>query len=122
MMNYKAYIGHVEFDDEAEIFHGEVINTRDVITFQGKTVAQLKKAFRDSVDDYLAFCKERNEEPDKPFSGKFNLRLDPELHKQVYVAARENKVSLNEWVSDAIKHRIQDVSGSYDCGRGNIKK
>jgi predicted HicB family RNase H-like nuclease len=68
-MEYKGYIGQVAFDDEASIFHGKVINTRDVITFQGKSVAELKKAFRDSVDDYLAFCSERGEEPDKPFSG-----------------------------------------------------
>lgn len=96
MLMYKGYMGHVEFDDEADIFHGEVINTRDVITFQGKTVAEIKKAFRESVDGYLAFCKKRDEEPEKPFSGKFNLRLDPELHKQVYIAAKQHHMSLNQ--------------------------
>jgi len=108
MLIYKGYMGHVEFDDEADIFHGEVINTRDVITFQGKTVVEIKKAFRESVDDYLAFCKERKEEPEKPFSGKFNLRLDPDLHRQVYVAARQDKMSLNQWIAEAIKHHIQE--------------
>ena len=58
MLIYKGYIGHVEFDDEADIFHGEVINTRDVITFQGATVAEIKKAFHESVNDYLAFCND----------------------------------------------------------------
>src|SRR5262245_26621697 len=104
MLRYKGYIGHVEFDEEAEIFHGEVINTRDVITFQGSTVKELKKAFRDSVDDYLAFCEERNEEPERPFSGKFNIRLDPELHRKAYVAAKALGMSLNAWVTEAIKH------------------
>ena len=85
MLVYKNYVGHVEFDDEAEIFHGEVINTRDVITFQGKTVKELKKAFIDSVEDYLKFCASLNEEPEKPFSGKFNLRIDPETHQEAYV-------------------------------------
>lgn len=108
MLIYKGYMGHVEFDDEADIFHGEVINTRDVITFQGKTVAEIKKAFRESVDDYLDFCKERNEEPEKPFSGKFNLRLDPELHRQVYIAARQHKMSLNQWITEALKHHVQE--------------
>lgn len=108
MLIYKGYIGHVEFDDEADIFHGEVINTRDVITFQGRTVAELKKAFHDSINDYLDFCKERNEEPEKPFSGKFNLRIDPELHRQVYIIARQNKVSLNQWIAEAIRHHIQE--------------
>lgn len=108
MLIYKGYIGHVEFDDEADIFHGEVINTRDVITFQGGTVAELKKAFHDSINDYLDFCKERNEEPEKPFSGKFNLRIDPELHRQVYITARQHKVSLNQWIAEAIRHHIQE--------------
>lgn len=105
---YKSYIGHVEFDSEAEIFHGEVINTRDVITFQGKTVVEIKKSFRESIDDYLEFCSERGEQPDKPFSGKFNLRIEPELHRKVYIAAKSHNVSLNQWIADAIKHHIQE--------------
>ncbi len=66
MMEYKGYLAHVEFDNEAAIFHGEVRNTRDVITFQGQSVEELKKAFEDSVEDYLAFCAERGEAPDQP--------------------------------------------------------
>src|SRR3989338_7806821 len=98
MFKYKDYIGHVIFDEEAEIFHGDVINTRDVITFQGNSVAELKKAFVDSVEDYLAFCKKRGEPAEKPFSGKFNLRLEPELHRQASIAARRAHMSLNSWV------------------------
>jgi len=60
VLKYKGYTGYVEFDDEAGIFHGEVLDLRDVITFQGKTVEEIKKAFRESIDDYLEFCKERN--------------------------------------------------------------
>jgi predicted HicB family RNase H-like nuclease len=83
MMEYKGYIGKVDFDDEAGIFHGEVVNIRDVVTFQGQSVAELKKAFHESVDDYLAFCSERGEAPDRPFSGQFVTRISPELHRQV---------------------------------------
>ena len=101
-MEHKGYIGNVEFDDEANIFHGEVINLRDVVTFQGSTVAQLRKAFRDSVDDYLEFCVERGESPEKPYSGKFMLRIEPELHKAVAVHAKKNRKSLNAWVHDAL--------------------
>ena len=61
MLEYKGYTGHVEFDDEAGLFHGEVLDTRDVITFQGISVEQLEQAFRESIDDYLEFCAERNE-------------------------------------------------------------
>ena len=70
MMQYKSYTGKVEFDDEADIFHGEVIGLRDVITFQGRTADEVKASFRESVDDYLAFCTKRGEEPTKPFTDK----------------------------------------------------
>lgn len=66
LMHYNGYEALVEFDEDADIFHGEVINTRDVITFQGSSAAELKKAFADSVIDYLAFCAERGEERQKP--------------------------------------------------------
>jgi predicted HicB family RNase H-like nuclease len=91
MMEYKGYLGHAEFDDEANIFHGEGINIRDVITFQGKSVDELRQAFEDSVEDYLAFCAERGEEPEQPFSGRFTIRLSPEQHRQVIMAAEEGK-------------------------------
>jgi predicted HicB family RNase H-like nuclease len=65
-MQYKSYLARIEFDDDTDIFHGEVINTRDVITFQGRSAHELKKAFKDSVKDYFAFCAERGEAPDKP--------------------------------------------------------
>lgn len=61
MLKYKGYTGHVEYDDEASLFHGEVLDTKDVITFQGRHVDEIEKAFRDSIDDYLEFCKSRNE-------------------------------------------------------------
>ena len=109
MTEYKGYIAKVELDDEAGIFHGEVINTRDVITFQGESVPELTKAFHDSVDDYLAFCAERGEEPDKPFSGKFVTRISPELHRQVNLAASLSGKSLNSWVSDQLRTVVAPV-------------
>jgi len=71
MMEYKGYFAKVEFDDDATIFQGQVINLRDLITFEGETVNELKEAFHDSVDDYLTFCAERGEEPEKPYSLEF---------------------------------------------------
>ena len=106
MMEYKGYLGKVEFDDEAGTFHGEVVNTRDVITFQGETVRKLTKAFRDSVDDYLAFCTERREEPDKPFSGQFVTRIPPELHRQASLAAAQAGKSLNAWVAEQLQGAV----------------
>lgn len=104
MLNYRGYSGHVEFDDEAGLFHGEVIDLRDVITFQGTSVEELEKAFRDSVDDYLEFCEERGEDPDKPFSGRLMLRLSPNLHREVYTRARQEGKSLNQWITEKLEH------------------
>ena len=109
MMQYKGYIGRVEFDDKADIFHGEVIGLRDVITFQGKTVKEVRQAFRDSVDDYLEFCSKRSEEPEKPFTGKLMLRLPPDLHRRVYVAAKQAGTSLNAWITQTLVHETEDV-------------
>ena len=71
MMTYKGYHGTVTFDEDAETFHGEVTDLRDVVTFQGRSVDELKAAFHESIDDYLEFCAERGEEPDRPYSGNF---------------------------------------------------
>lgn len=103
MLNYKGYTGHIEFDDEAGLFHGEVIDTRDVVTYQGRSVEEIVSAFRDSVDDYLDFCQERGEKPDKPFSGKFVLRMNPELHHSIYIKAIKAGKSLNKWVNDTLQ-------------------
>ena len=103
MMEYKGYVGKIEFDDDADIFHGEVIGIRDVVTFQGKSVRDLKEAFRESIDDYLRFCKKRGEEPDKPFTGKFVVRLTPEQHRKVYLASKINGKSLNNWISEILE-------------------
>jgi predicted HicB family RNase H-like nuclease len=117
MMTYKGYVGRVEYDDGAELFHGEVINTRDVITFQGATVAALKKALRDSIEDYLAFCAERGEEPEKPFSGKFVIRAGADLHRRVSVAATRSGKSLNAWVTEQLERGVQQVDASATAKR-----
>lgn len=101
-MKYKGYEAVVKFDDEAEIFHGEVIDTKDVITFQGREVSELKKAFKESVEDYLAFCKKRGEKPEKPFSGNLVIRIDPLLHKNLAMAAKKNKISLNAFIQNRL--------------------
>lgn len=102
-MEYKGYTGKVEFDDEAGLFHGEVVDMRDVITFQGRSVEELEKAFRDSVDDYLAFCEQRGEPPDKPFSGRLMVRLSADLHRKLYVEAEKSGKSLNRVITDKLR-------------------
>jgi predicted HicB family RNase H-like nuclease len=106
MLNHKGYVGVINFDDEANIFHGEVINTRDVITFQGTCVEDIRSAFVDSVEDYLEFCAERGEAPEKPFTGKLVLRMDPKTHEQVYIQAKQAGISLNEWINQTIRQEL----------------
>lgn len=102
-MEYKGYIARIEYDDDAQIFHGQILNLRDVITFQGRSVTELRKALRGSVEDYVAFCAARDEEPEKPFSGKVLLRLTPELHRAAVVAATQRRRSLNAWAREVIE-------------------
>lgn len=102
MLNYKGYSGKAEFDDMSGVFHGEVIDLNDVITFQGSTVQELVTAFRESVDDYLDFCEERGEEPERPFSGKLLLRMTPSIHKKVYIDAKRAGKSINEFILEKL--------------------
>lgn len=103
MMEHRGYVGTASFDDAADLFHGEVLNLRDVITFQGRSVEELRRAFRESVDDYLAFCAERGEAPEKPFSGRFNLRIRPDLHARAAARAKNEGLSLNAFVERALE-------------------
>ena len=108
MMEYKGYIGKVEMDDEAAILYGEVINIRDVITFEGTSVDEVQKAFHESIDDYLAFCAERGENPEKPFSGRFVVRLPVELHRKAYIQAKLADKSLNGWVTEVLQTALRE--------------
>ena len=109
-MNYKGYAGKAEYDDEAEIFYGEVIGLRDVVTFKGTSVRELHKSFKESIDEYLAFCKRMNKAPDVPASGRLILRLPPELHSHAAVTAKFEGRSLNAWVADAVREKLRAKS------------
>jgi predicted HicB family RNase H-like nuclease len=107
-MKYKGYESAVIFDEEAAIFHGEVVNTRDVITFQGTSVDELRQAFEESVDDYLEFCKERGEEPEKPFSGNLVIRINPALHRELSIEAKKVGKSLNNLIEQTLSKAVDD--------------
>lgn len=102
MLKYKGYVGHVIYDGEAKVFHGELLGMRAVVTFQGTSVEEIESAFHDSVDDYLEWCEERGQTPEKPFSGRFNLRIDPQLHAQLTLAAQAHGISLNNYIQTAL--------------------
>jgi predicted HicB family RNase H-like nuclease len=105
-MNYKGYEAVVEYDDEDKLFVGKVINTRDVIAFDGLSVDELEASFHAAVDDYLQDCAYLGKDPDKPFSGRFNLRIPPELHRQVVIRAEQEGVSLNAFVEKMLAQTV----------------
>lgn len=106
MIEYKGYLATFEFDPEIESFHGRVVNTRDTISFYGKSVAELKRELACSVESYLAHCAERGKEPEKPFSGSFLVRGSPELHRGVALEAARAGKSMNQWVVEVLGRTV----------------
>ena len=102
-MTHNGYMATIELDEDAGLFHGEVINTQDVLTFQGRTLDELKAAFADTIADYIEWCGERGKEPDRPFSGNFTVRISPELHRRIATAAARNGESVNAFVAEALE-------------------
>ena len=105
-MHYRDYIGSVEFSEEDQVFHGKLIGIRDSVTFEGDCVASLTTDFHNSVDEYLEFCERKGKQPEKPFKGSFNVRIQPELHRKAALAATDKGLSLNAFVEDAIRHCV----------------
>lgn len=104
VLEYKGYHGVIDdFDAERGVFHGRVIDIRDVIEFQASGGRELVVAFQESIDDYLQWAEEDGFEPEKPFSGQFTLRLQPELHRRVTVAAAAEGKSLNQWLTEVVE-------------------
>lgn len=102
MMKYKGYIGKVEYDSDAKLFHGEVIGLKDTITFQGTSPEELEREFKKSIDVYLDWCKELGEKPEKTFSGKLHVRMDPDLHAYLSLEAERRGISLNELINEKL--------------------
>lgn len=106
-MSYKGYEGVAELDDEAGVFHGQVIGIRDVVTFRGGSVEELRQSFRDSIDAYLTFCAKRGEDPDKPFSGRLLVRMPSDLHREISITAQRGGQSINKWIVDQLSILIR---------------
>lgn len=101
-MKYKGYVGKVIYDDEARLFHGDVMGVRAVITFQGTNVAEIEQAFKDSIDTYIDWCEKRKVEPEKPFSGNLHIRLSSKDHEQLAQEAAERDMSLNSFIVEKL--------------------
>ena len=106
MLKYKDFYGSVEYSAADECFFGKIIGTTDLVTFEGNSVANLKKAFAEAVEDYLVLCKEADKEPQKSYKGSFNIRIPPELHKTAAAIANREGISLNAFVEKAIFNEV----------------
>ena len=105
-LEHRGYLATIELDDDEDCFHGRVINSRDVINFYGATPSELRAEFEKSVNEYLAFCAERGVEPEKPYSGKFVVRVAPDLHRALAARAASEQKSLNKLVRERLEGAI----------------
>ena len=105
-MEYKGFVAKIEYSERDGCIVGHVAGIRDVIGFHGESVAELRAAFEEAVDDYLATCKNLERAPNKPYSGQFRLRLAPGLHARAAMLAEARGKSLNAWVSEVIEKSI----------------
>lgn len=109
MLSYKGYIGSVDFDDNADTFFGTVINSTAIISFRGSNVTDLRTSFHDCVDAYLDACAENGTPPEKPFNGKFSVRVSPELHRRLAIKAAMSHKSMNSYIEDLIETECADI-------------
>ncbi len=105
-MKYKEYEAIIEYDEEDRLFVGRVINTKDIIVFDGLSVDELEQSFHTIIDEYLADCKALNKTPEKPFSGRFNLRISSDLHRKIALEASKQGVSLNTFIEKTLQQAV----------------
>jgi predicted HicB family RNase H-like nuclease len=106
ILEYKRYIAQLNFDLEDGIIIGKVTNTKDIISFHASNLPDIKQAFKDIIDTYLKACEEESIEASKPYSGKFNLRITPDLHRELSIEAAQEGVSLNDLTEQLLKSSL----------------
>lgn len=101
-MQYKGYAARIEYSDEDGCLVGHIAGIKDIVGFHGESVAEMRVAFEEAVDDYLDVCAETGKRPDRPYSGRIMLRVPPELHAQVARQAELHGMSLNQWATERL--------------------
>ena len=110
ILEYKNYIGSIEFSNEDMLFYGKVLGIKSLVSYEGKSASELVKNFHNSVDDYLQICEESNKKPEIAYKGSFNVRISPAIHKMASIYAIKNKISLNEFVEKSIEKNLAIVN------------
>jgi predicted HicB family RNase H-like nuclease len=106
MMRYKGYLGCSKINEKEGLIFGEVVGLRDVITYQGRTVKEARRAFRESIDLYLRTCSEEGIDPDRRFSGKLLIRTTPIVHRALAAHAKSHGVSINAFAEKVLTRAI----------------
>ncbi|MYB57137.1 MAG: type II toxin-antitoxin system HicB family antitoxin [Gemmatimonadetes bacterium] len=106
-MTHKGYAARIEYSDEDRCFIGHIAGINDIVGFHGDSVAQLRTAFEEAVEDYLETCEKLNRSPQKPYSGNLMLRLPPEVHAAIATAAEVSGKSINQWTTDTLADILQ---------------
>ena len=107
-LNYQDYTATITYSAEDEVFFGKVIGLNDLILFEGTSVAELKQAFAEAIEDYLETCKNLGKAPDKAYKGSFNVRVPANLHKRAALVASQHHVTLNDFVKTALAYAIEN--------------
>ena len=105
-IEYKGYVGSVEFSEEDGLFFGKVMGIRAMISYEGRDAKELISDFHGAVDDYLVMCSSEGIEPEKAYKGSFNIRITPELHRKAVIAAAARQMSLNSFVESSIERAV----------------
>jgi len=105
-MKYKGYTADVRYSEPDQLLVGRVLDINDIIVFEGESVNKVTSAFHEMVDDYLTDCAKDGRDPDKPFSGKLITRMPPDIHRQVFVTAKREEVSINSWLVEAVEEKL----------------
>ena len=106
VMNIDGYSAKIGYDPELDMFRGEILGLNGGADFYGKNPKELRAEFKKSLEVFLAVCKEKNLEPRRQFSGKFNLRISPELHERLAIAAQAEGKSINTLAQEALRERV----------------
>ena len=102
VLEYEGYSARVELDPDDECFVGRLAGINDVVGFHGSTIAELKTAFHEAVEDYIETCRKTGKTPERPFSGKVMFRIAPEVHARAALAAQLRGISLNQWAEEVL--------------------
>jgi len=106
VMTVEGYQAKIEYDPEIDLFRGEILGLTGGADFHGKNPKELRAEFRKSLQVFLAVCKEKGIEPRRSFSGKFNLRIPPELHEKLAIVAQAEGKSINALAQEALRSRV----------------